>query len=138
MISPKMWAYLGVGVGVLGLIAIIAWQMNSLMEKGVELGKAEATINDLRESLKETRDRKSEEIRVLKESNATCLEGLTEAERLGNEWHAKWDTIRRRPPRTVTVEIESTTWHESLIEGHQQFLGGLEGIRNADAPYPPG
>lgn len=137
--TPKLWGYVGIGIGVLGLIAVIAWQMNSLMNKGIELGKAQATIEDLREKLKEKRDADREAWDTLRAKVAACNERVDAAVTLGDEWKEKWDTIRRRPPRTVTVEVESETWHESLVEGHTKFLAGLERIRsNEDDPYPPG
>lgn len=137
--NPKLWGYVGIGIGVLALIAVIGWQMNSLMKKGIELGEARATIEDLREKLKDKRDADRVVWDELREKIALCDERVAAAAAIGDEWKEKWDTIRRRPPRTVTVEVESETWHESLVEGHTQFLAGLERIRsNEDNPYPPG
>lgn len=137
--TPKLWGYLGVGVGVLALIAAVIWQMNVAVKRGIELGEARATIEDLRGKLKEKRDADRAEWDKLRADIINCEERVTAATTIGDEWKAKWDTIRRRPPRTVTVEVESETWHESLVEGHAKLLAGLERIRAyEDTPYPPG
>jgi ATP:corrinoid adenosyltransferase len=135
--TPKIWGYAGIGIVVVALIAGVLWQANQLIKVGREAGEAKAIEAGLRESLQELRDQKAKEVRELKESNENCMDHLSEIEAASNEWKAKWESIRMRPPRTVTVEIESTTWEESLVEGHGKLLVGLEGIRNEGTPYPP-
>jgi len=137
--TPKLAGYLGIGVGVLALIVALVWQMNVAVKRGIELGEARATIEDLRGKLKEKRDADRAEWDKLRADIDNCEERVTAATTLGDEWKEKWDTMRRRPPREVTVEVESETWHESLVEGHAKFLAGLERIRTyEDTPYPPG
>ena len=52
-ITPKLWGYVGIGAGVLVLVAAVLWQANSLMKKGIELGKAKSTIETLEGEVKE-------------------------------------------------------------------------------------
>lgn len=138
MIPPKVWAYLGVGIGVLGLMGLVFWQANSLMKKGVALGKAESTIERLRETIKIQRDADRTEWDKLREDLVVCNERVDAAEAAGNAWKEEADRIKLRPPRIVTVEIESETWHDSLVEGHGKLLAGLERLRDEDTPFPPG
>jgi len=134
----KLAAYVGIGILVLVLVGAVLSQANSLMKKGVALGEANGIIADLRESLKEKREADKAAWDELRADVVECNERVDAAELAGAEWKAKWGIIRRRPARTVTVEIESTTWHESLVEGHGKLLAGLERIRDEDTPFPPG
>ena len=52
-ITPKLWGYVGICAGVLVLVAAVLWQANSLMKKGIELGKAKSTIETLEGEVKE-------------------------------------------------------------------------------------
>lgn len=137
--TPKLWGYVGIGIGILALIAVLVWQMNIAIKRGIELGEARATISDLQQKLKASRDSDRAAWDELRAGLARCEERITEANEIGDKWREEWEKIRRRPPREVIVEVEAGTWHESLVEGHQKFLDGLERIRaNEDTPIPPG
>ena len=138
MIPSKLWGYAGIAAFIMALAAVIIWQANSLMHKGIELGQAKAVEKGLREEVQHLRNQRAEEVKLLKEELASCTDQWAAAEEAGNEYRAKWDEIRRRPPIVRTVEVEATTWKESLVEGHEKFLSRLEGVRNANDSYPPG
>ena len=42
--TGKLYGYVGIGIAILALIGVVAWEMNSLMKKGIELGKAKSEI----------------------------------------------------------------------------------------------
>lgn len=135
--TPKLWGYVGIGIAVLALIGAVMWQANKLIKVGQELGEARSTISDLRVKLKTQRDADRAEWDKLRADLETCHERVDAAVTEGERWKAEWDRIRRRPPRTVTVEVEAETWHESLIEGHNKFLDRLEALRNENADPTP-
>ena len=135
--TPKLWGYVGIGIAVLALIGAVMWQANKLIKVGQELGEARAVQADLRAKLKDLRDTDRAEWDKLRADLAECHERVDEAVEQGEIWRIEWEKIRRRPPRKVIVEVEATTWHESLIEGHGKFLDRLEGLRSEDTGPTP-
>lgn len=138
MIEKQIIKYVAIGTGVLLALAVVLWQANKLVKMGRELGEAKAVEEKLRGELKDSRDARAKEVRELKVELLTCTDQVKDIAAASAEWQAKWEAIRRRPPREVTVEIESETWHDSLVEGHSKLLSGLERIRDEDTPFPPG
>jgi hypothetical protein len=135
--TPKLWGYVGIGIAVLALIGAVMWQANKLIKVGQELGEARAIQADLRAKLKDLRDADRAEWDKLRADLVECNERVDAAVTEGERWKTEWDRIRRRPPREVIVEVEATTWHESLIEGHGKFLDRLEGLRSEDTGPTP-
>lgn len=137
MIPTKVWGYVGIGLALLALVGAVLWQMNIAVKRGIELGEANAVIKDLRGKLKEQRAEEQAKWEKLKAEVVECNERVDAAVAAGENLREAYQEIKQRPPREVIVEIESTTWHESLVEGHGKLLAGLEEIRN-ETPYPPG
>ncbi len=136
-IPPKIWGYVGIGIAILLVVGVIMAQANSLIKKGEKLGRAESVIEGLRAELKEKRDADREAWDKLRADLVECKERVDTAVAAGDLWKEEFDRIKLRPPRTVTVEIESTTWRESLVEGHGKLLDGLERLRDEDTSFPP-
>ena len=130
MISAKLLPYVAGVAVLLALGGLALWQANGLMQKGVELGRAEAEVERLRLEL--------DTLRGLSDSLSTllerCNENLREAVELGEAWQARVAQLEARPPRERVITIESRECVEALVEGNAKLI---EAIGGGDAPHQP-
>lgn len=142
MIPTKLWGYIGVGAAGLALIGLVLWQMNSLMKKGVALGKAEAEIEkrderivELEEAIVEERGEFTGKVDSLNTIIENCKFDLSEQLRLGGLYREEIDRLKLRPPVRETVVLESTNCTDGLAEAHMKAIQHMEG-RREEVPYP--
>ena len=105
--TSKMYGYLGIGAGVLVLIAAVLWQANSLMNKGIELGKAKSTIETLEEEVKEATAWKDGAVKIMAARNLS----IESWQRTASAFEISYNEALLRQPEIIYRDIAATVPH---------------------------
>jgi len=102
--TPKMYGYVGIGIGILILAAAVLWQANSLMKKGIELGEAKSTIKGLRTEVEKATEWKDTTLNLLNEQKTSIETWQTTA----SGFEVAYQEALLRQPRVIYREIAAT------------------------------